>query len=179
MHCKWLSFALRKTKSMASPRIVVFLQEKYLKKSEFNSYLDHGGLSQWGRSNRPRIRPGTVKSLNAPWELSQLALSRDYAKKIDPCHMLVWLGRRTVPWDWVNTHCYLAGQYKLGRSCSNSNLLQSSKLKTGYRQCMQLRNQGGGGKPNSPPPPPHLINSRLIMIVIHPLSSFVHLLIIS
>ena len=29
----------------------------------------HGGLSQWGRSNRPRIRPGTVKSLNAPWEL--------------------------------------------------------------------------------------------------------------
>ena len=22
-----------------------------------------------GRSNRPRIRPGTVKSLNAPWEL--------------------------------------------------------------------------------------------------------------
>ena len=30
----------------------------------------HGGLSQWGRSNRPRIRPGTVKSLNAPWELS-------------------------------------------------------------------------------------------------------------
>ena len=30
----------------------------------------HGGLSQWGRSNRPRIRPGTVKSLNVPWELS-------------------------------------------------------------------------------------------------------------
>ena len=30
----------------------------------------HGGQSQWGRSNSPRIRPGTVKSLNAPWELS-------------------------------------------------------------------------------------------------------------
>ena len=30
----------------------------------------HGGLSHWGRSNRPRIRPGTVKSLNAPCELS-------------------------------------------------------------------------------------------------------------
>ena len=30
----------------------------------------HGGLSQWGRSNRPRIRPGTLKSLNAPLELS-------------------------------------------------------------------------------------------------------------
>ena len=30
----------------------------------------HGGLSQWGRSNRPRIRLGTVKSLNALWELS-------------------------------------------------------------------------------------------------------------
>ena len=35
--------------------------------------LYHGGLSQWGRSNRPRIRPGTVKSLNAPRELSSLA----------------------------------------------------------------------------------------------------------
>ena len=57
----------------------------------------HGGVSQWGRSNRPRIRPGTVKSLNAPWELSKLALSRDYAKKIDPCRMLFWLGPRTVP----------------------------------------------------------------------------------
>ena len=45
----------------------------------------HGGLSQWGRSNRPRIRSGTVKSLNAPWELSKL------------CRMLFWLGPRTVP----------------------------------------------------------------------------------
>jgi len=63
--------------------------------NDFN--LIHGGLSQWCRSNRPRIRPGTVKSLNAPWELSKLALARDYAKKIDPCRMLVWLGRRTVP----------------------------------------------------------------------------------
>ena len=61
------------------------------------SYTSHGGLSQWDRSNRPRTRPGTVKSLNAPWELSLLALSRDYSKKIDPCRMLVWLGRRTVP----------------------------------------------------------------------------------
>ena len=84
----------------------------------------HGGLSQWGRSNRPRIRPGTVKSLNAPCELSQLALGRDYAKKIDPCRMLVWLGRRTVPQDWVNTRFYLAGRYKLGRSGSHSNLLR-------------------------------------------------------
>ena len=25
---------------------------------------------EWGWSNRPRIRPGTVQSLNAPWELS-------------------------------------------------------------------------------------------------------------
>ena len=39
---------------------------------------------------------GTVKSLNAPQQLSQLALRRDYAKKIDPCRMLVWLGRRIV-----------------------------------------------------------------------------------
>ena len=58
---------------------------------------DHGGLSQWGRSNRPRIMPVTVKSLNAPWELSYLVLRRDCDKKIDPCRMLVWLGRRTVP----------------------------------------------------------------------------------
>ena len=51
----------------------------------------HGGLSQWGRLNRPRIRPGTVKSERA------IVLRRDYAKKIDPCRMLVWLGRSTVP----------------------------------------------------------------------------------
>ena len=61
---------------------------------------------------------------NVPWELSQLALSRDYAKKVDPCRMLVWLGRRTVPQNRVSTLCYLAGRYKLGRSCSNSNLLR-------------------------------------------------------
>ena len=58
----------------------------------------HGVLSQWGLSNKPRIRPGTVKSLNAPWELSYSQTSdvRNYAKKIDPCRMLVWLGRRSV-----------------------------------------------------------------------------------
>ena len=56
----------------------------------------HGGLSPRGRSNRLRIRPDTVKSLNAPWELSWLALRRDYAKKIDPCRMLVWLRQRSV-----------------------------------------------------------------------------------
>ena len=87
---------------------------------------------QWGRSNKPRIRPGTVKSLNATWELSQLALRRDYDKKIDPCRMLVWLERRTVQ-NMVKYGatigsgqycCYLAGRYKLGRSCSNSNLLR-------------------------------------------------------
>ena len=61
---------------------------------------DHCRLIQCSRSNRPI---GTVKSLNAPWELSLLALSRDYAKKIDPCRMLVWLGRRTVPYDRVST----------------------------------------------------------------------------
>ena len=32
-----------------------------------------------------------------------IALRRDYTKKIDPCRMLVWLGRRTVPWDRVST----------------------------------------------------------------------------
>ena len=85
-------------------------------------------ITRWtkpvGSVKRPRIWPGTVKSLNAPWELSQLALRRDYAKKIDPCRMLVWLGRRTVPQDRVSTRCYLASRYKLGRSCSNSNLLR-------------------------------------------------------
>ena len=44
----------------------------------------------------------------------KLALRRDYGEKIVPCRILVWLGRRT--------RCYLAGRYKLGRSCSNSNL---------------------------------------------------------
>ena len=38
--------------------------------------------------------------------------------------MLVWLGRSTVPLDWVSTCCYLAFKYKLGRSCTNSNLLR-------------------------------------------------------
>ena len=42
----------------------------------------------------------------------------------NPCSMLVWLGRRTVPLDRDSTRCYLAGRYKLGRSCSNSNLLR-------------------------------------------------------
>ena len=74
--------------------------------------------ARWtNRSNRPWIRPGTVKSLNAPWELSQLALRRDYSKKIDPFRMIVWLGQRTVPQCRVSTRCYLAGRYKLGRSC--------------------------------------------------------------
>ena len=58
-------------------------------------FIYHGGLSQWGRSNRPRIRWGTVKSLNAPWKLSKLVLRRDYAKKIDSCRMLVWLVCKT------------------------------------------------------------------------------------
>ena len=34
--------------------------------------------------------PGTVKSLNAAMGVVQLALRQDYAKKIDPCRMLVW-----------------------------------------------------------------------------------------
>ena len=45
------------------------------------------GLSHWGRSNRPRITPGTEKSLNAPLELSQLAklaLSRKLPRKLTP-----------------------------------------------------------------------------------------------
>ena len=37
---------------------------------------------------------------------------RDYAKKIDPWRMLVWLGCTTVPLDRVSTHCYLAGWYE-------------------------------------------------------------------
>ena len=93
---------------------------------------------QWGRSNRPRIRPGTEKSLNAPWELSELALSRDYAKKIDPCRMLVWLGRRTVQNMYHrigSVHWYLISLYKLGRSCSNSNLLRPRVPQMCFRSC--------------------------------------------
>ena len=64
------------------------------------------------------------KSERAMGVVMQLALRRDYAKKIDPCRMLVWLGRRTVPEDQVSTRCYLPGRYNRGRSCSNSNLLR-------------------------------------------------------
>ena len=85
-------------------------------------------ISRWtkplGSAKQAQNQAGYCKSLNAPWELFQLALRRDYAKKIDPCRMLVWIGRRTVPQDRVSTRCYLSGRYKLGRSCSNSNLLR-------------------------------------------------------
>ena len=40
-----------------------------LQSLEVMSTTLHGGLSQCGPSNRPRIRPGTVKSLNAPWDV--------------------------------------------------------------------------------------------------------------
>ena len=90
----------------------------------------HGGLSQWGLSNRPRIRLGTVKSLNAPWEL--LALRRDYAKKIDPCRMLVWLGRGTVQNMVIRvvTRRIGSGQYTLlsGRLVQTGQVLFEFKL---------------------------------------------------
>ena len=116
----------------SNPHLLVSLQMIFFKVllNMGVSLSMHGGLSQWGRSNRPRIRPGTVKSLNAPWELSKLALWQDYAKKIDPSRMLVWLGRRTVQnmvknLTSIGSGQYtLAGRYKLGRSCSNSNLLR-------------------------------------------------------
>ena len=58
-----------------------------------------------------------------------IALRRDYAKKIDPCRMLVCLGRRTVQNMVIGSGQYtLAGRYKLGRSCSNSNLLAQSVI---------------------------------------------------
>ena len=88
----------------------------------------HGGLSQWGLSNRPRIRLGTVKSLNAPWEL--LALRRDYAKKIDPCRMLVWLGRHTVQ-NMVKKRAIIgSGQYTLlsGRPVKTGQVLFEFKF---------------------------------------------------
>ena len=90
--------------------------------------IPHGGLSQWGRSNRPRIRPGTVKSLNAPWEWSQLALRRDYAMKIDPCRMLVWLGRHSLQ----NMATIGSGQYTLlsGRPGQTGQVLFESKFTT-------------------------------------------------
>ena len=109
------------------------IEERACRKTDLgygDYYLRNSGLPP--SSNRPRIRPGTVKILNAPWELSQLALALDYDMKIDHCFMLVWLGRCTVPQNRVSTRCYLAGRYKLGRSCSNSNLLrgQSKLLKS-------------------------------------------------
>ena len=34
-------------------------------KNSVDAIMEKGGVSQWGRSKRPGIRPGTVKSLNA------------------------------------------------------------------------------------------------------------------
>ena len=84
------------------------------------------------RSNRPRIRPGTVKILNAPWELSQLDLRRDYAKKIDPCRMLVWLKRRTVQTMVKNQAAIGSGQYTLlsGRPVHTGQVLFEFKFTT-------------------------------------------------
>ena len=62
-----------------------------------------------------------------------LALRRDYAKKIDPCRMLVWLGRRTVQ--------NMAVRYELGRSCSNSNLLRPRVIGMGLEKGL-----GGSGE---------------------------------
>ena len=57
-----------------------------------------------------------------------IAFRRNYAKKIDPCRMLVWLGRRTLQ----NRATTGSGQYTLlsgrpvqtGQVSSNSNLLR-------------------------------------------------------
>ena len=43
----------------------------------------------------------------------ELALRRDHAKKIDPCRMLVWLGRRTVQNMVKNRATIGSGQYTL------------------------------------------------------------------
>ena len=60
----------------------------------------------------------------------KIYIRQDYAKKIDPCHMFVWLGRITVQNMVKNRATIGSGQYTLlsgrlsGRSCSNSNLLR-------------------------------------------------------
>ena len=102
----------------------------------------HGGLSEWGRSNRPRIRPGTVKSLNAPRGLSQLALRQDYAKKIDPCRMLVWLGRRTVQNMVKNRAAIESGQYTVlsGRPVQTGQVLFELKFTTGIECSYRYKN---------------------------------------
>ena len=88
-------------------------------------------ISRWtkplGSAKQAQNQAGYCKSLNAPWELFQLALRRDYAKKIDPCRMLVWIGRRTVQNMVVGS-----GQYTLlsGRPVRKGQVLFEFKFTT-------------------------------------------------
>ena len=81
--------------------------------------------ARWtNRSNRPWIRPGTVKSLNAPWELSQLALRRDYAGKLT--HVVCQSGWATYCTEYrhrigsVHAVIWQAGTNWTGRPQSNA-----------------------------------------------------------
>ena len=101
------------------PQLVQALLKLY-SGSRLHIHSNHGGLSQWGRSNMPRIMPGTVKSLNALWELCQPSDGTMPIKltpvvcqsgQVDILYR-IW-SRTGLPQDRVRTRCYLAGQYKL------------------------------------------------------------------
>ena len=98
-------------------------------------YINHGGLSQWGRSNRPRIRPGYCKKSERAMGVVQFALQRNYAKKIDPCRMLVWLGRRTV-----QNMVILSGQYTMlsGRPVQTGQVLFEFKFTTAQSEIIYV-----------------------------------------
>ena len=88
----------------------------------------HGGLSQWGRSNRPRIGPGTVKSLNAPWELSSQPSDRTMSRKLIVCQS----GQGDVLYRIWNRATIGSGQYTLlsGRPVHTGQVLFEFKFTT-------------------------------------------------
>ena len=103
----------------------------------------------------------------------QLALRRNYAKKIDPCLMLVWLGRRTVQNMVIRivTRRIGSDQYTLlfGRPVQTGQVLFELKFTTGiecrkptstfdfqikyittYKIRLTILKRGGGGGDPSP-----------------------------
>ena len=106
------------------------LQNQYSKSETWKPHsflIRHGGLSHWGRSNRSRIRPGTVKSLNAPWDLSWLLVS-------PPTRQC----QENWPLSYVSlvraTYCTIgSGQYTMlsGRPVQTGQVLFEFKFTTG------------------------------------------------
>ena len=113
-------------------QIKCFLHMKctYPKRSLFR-----GGLNQWGRSNRPRPRPGIVKSLNAPLGVVI----------VNP---LTGLCQENWPLSYVSlvraTYCTIgSGQYTLlsGRPLQTGQVLFELKFTTGIECFAKITSQ--------------------------------------